>query len=138
MLSPKGIVDKMLEKDEFSHWLGIELLSLNVGHCVLKMQIRPEMMNGFSIAHGGITYSLADSALAFAANSKGQQAVSIETTISHLSKLKEGDVIIAEANEQHRNEKLGYYEVKIYIENKPDFLVALFKGIVYLSPKNWE
>lgn len=138
MLSAKEIVHKMLSNDAFSQWLGIELLDLKDGYCQLKMTLRPEMLNGFAIAHGGITYAFADSALAFASNSRGKQAVSIETSISHLQKLSTGETIIAEAIEKYRNEKLGHYEVKIYLENKPDLIVALFKGIVYLSSKNWE
>ena len=68
------IVDKMLSGDAFSKWLGIEILDISNGYCKLKMKVRKEMTNGFNIAHGGITYSLADSALAFAANSDGIQS----------------------------------------------------------------
>ena len=77
------VVDKMLSGDAFSKWLGIEILEISSGYCKLKMKVRKEMTNGFNIAHGGITYSLADSALAFAANSYGTQSLSIETSINH-------------------------------------------------------
>ena len=138
MLTPHEIVARMIEKDAFSKWLGIELLELTEGSCKLRMVVRNEMLNGFSIAHGGITYSLADSALAFASNSKGKQAVSIETSISHIQKTKVGDVIIAEASEVTRNEKLAHYSVHLYLQNNEKSLIAVFKGIVYLSSKNWE
>jgi acyl-CoA thioesterase len=80
-----SIIDGMFNNDLFSQWLGIERLQQGIGHCKLRMIIRKEMCNGFGIAHGGITYSLADSALAFASNSHGQEALSIETSISHIN-----------------------------------------------------
>ncbi len=94
------------------------------------------MLNGFGIAHGGITYSLADSALAFASNSHGRKAVSVETSISHTKTLKENDVIIAEASEDHRSNKIAIYTVRITNTND-NSLVALFKGTVYLTSQNW-
>src|ERR1043165_660972 len=111
------IIDKMMEKDYFSQWLGIERLEEREGYCKLKMTIRKEMCNGFEIAHGGISYSLADSALAFASNSAGHKAVSIETSISHIKPLKTGDVIIATANEKNANNRIAIYEVIVEKEN---------------------
>ena len=72
MMNATAIIDAMMKKDLFSQWLGIERVEERVGYCKLKMTVRPEMCNGFEIAHGGITYSLADSALAFASNSNGR------------------------------------------------------------------
>ena len=129
----------MLKHDAFSRWLGIEVLQVALGTCSLRMQIREEMLNGFKIAHGGITFSLADSALAFASNSGGRKSVSIETSISHLVSLMAGDCIIAEASLETETEKLGHYRVLIFKENDPDKkTIALFKGIVYRTSKNWE
>lgn len=127
---------KMLDNDAFSKWLGIELAEIREGYCRLSMVIRPEMTNGFGIAHGGITFSLADSALAFASNSYGRMAVSIETSISHLVKLKNGESIAAEAIEVSRSEKIAVYEVNI--KNSDNILVAKFKGTVYISSKDWD
>src|SRR5215213_2196895 len=93
------IVDHMINKDLFSQWLGIERLAEGKGYCKLRMTVRPEMCNGFEIAHGGITFSLADSALAFASNSHGKQSVSIETSISHIKPVKAGDILVATAEE---------------------------------------
>ena len=76
------VINQMYENDAFSQWLGIERIEEGLGYCQLKMTIRSEMLNGFGIAHGGISFSLADSALAFACNSHGRRAVSIETSIS--------------------------------------------------------
>ena len=81
----------MLENDHYSQWLGIERLGETPGTCQLKMTVRKEMLNGFGIAHGAITYALADSALAFASNSHGRHAVSVETSISHLLPVREHD-----------------------------------------------
>jgi acyl-CoA thioesterase len=130
------VVDKMMSTDWFSQWLGITVLKSEDGKSVLKMTVRKEMLNGFAIAHGGITYSLADSALAFASNSHGRKAVSIETSISHTVALKEGDVIIAEAEEVSLKEKIAIYNITIKKENKE--IVALFKGTVYRTSKMWE
>ena len=130
------VLHKMLGKDAFSQWLGIEVTDLGQGHCTLRMVVTEEMTNGFGIAHGGIAYSLADSALAFAANSHGQQAVSIETQISHLRKVGTGDSLIATAKEIHRNRSLGIYEV--YIHNQDNKPIAHFKGTVYLTGVDWK
>lgn len=133
---PEKVVNKMYNNDWFSQWLGIELISVKQGFCVLRMTIRKEMLNGFAIAHGGITYSLADSALAFASNSHGRKSVSVETSISHTEPLKEGDTIIATAEEMSLSNKVGVYHVTI--KNQQDKVVALFKGTVYRTSKEWE
>ena len=126
----------MMEKDFFSQWLGVERLSEGDGFCRLKMTVREEMCNGFGIAHGGITYSLADSALAFASNSHGQHALSIETSISHIKPVRAGDVIFASAEELNLTNRLGNYIVRI--ENDSQELIALFKGLVYRKNIEWE
>ncbi|MBL7984268.1 MAG: hotdog fold thioesterase, partial [Flavobacteriales bacterium] len=94
------VVARMYDHDPFSRWAGMERLQVVEGACTLRMTVRPEMLNGFAIAHGGITYSLADSCLAFASNSHGIQAVSVETSISHTKPVKEGDVLTAIAEEK--------------------------------------
>ncbi|HEY1200357.1 MAG TPA: hotdog fold thioesterase [Niastella sp.] len=131
-----AIVDAMMNKDYFSQWLGIVRLEERDGFCKLKMTIRKEMCNGFEIAHGGISYSFADSALAFASNSHGRHAVSIETSISHIKSLKTGDVIVAIAEEKSRNNKIAIYEVRVEKENGE--LVALFKGTVFRKETEWN
>ncbi len=129
------VVDQMYNNDPFSQWLGIERVEDGEGTSILKMTVRKEMLNGFDIAHGGITYSLADSALAFASNSHGQKSVSIETSISHLESVKEGDVLIAIAKEVSITNKLARYE--IIVTNQDNIKVALFKGTVYRTGKDW-
>jgi acyl-CoA thioesterase len=129
------VVNTMYDNDWFSQWLGIERVEVLPGKCVLSMHVRKEMLNGFGIAHGGITYSLADSALAFASNSHGMRSVSVETSISHTETVKEGDQLIATANEQHRSNKIGIYSV--LITNQQSKTVAIFKGVVYRTSKEW-
>ncbi|MEM9686849.1 MAG: hotdog fold thioesterase [Bacteroidota bacterium] len=134
-MEPQEIIHAMLSKDAFSQWLGIKVLQTGSGTCKLAMTIRKEMLNGFHIAHGAITYALADSALAFAANTNGRRAVSIDTGINHIEPLKEGDTIIATATEEALKNKFGFYRIEIC---KEDTRVALFKGTVYRTDKNWE
>jgi acyl-CoA thioesterase len=136
MPSPKEIVNVMMASDYFSQWLGIEVLEITEGNCRLKMQIKKDMLNGFGIAHGGIAYSFADSALAFASNSYGQKAVSIETSISHLVSLVENDVILAEVLQQSNNNRIAIYTIDIFHASTLK-KVALFKGTVYKTDKNW-
>lgn len=133
---PTRVVDRMYNNDPFSQWLGIERVEDGAGSSVLRMTVRKEMLNGFDIAHGGITYSLADSALAFASNGHGIQSVSIETSISHTKPVKEGDVLTAVAVEKNLSQKVGIYDIEV--KNQKNETVALFKGTVYRTGKPWE
>jgi len=130
------VVDHMYFNDPFSLWLGIERLEDGPGRSLLRMTVRKEMLNGFGIAHGGITYSLADSALAFASNSHGRMAVSVETSISHTAQVREGDVLTATATEEFLSNKIANYRIEV--KNQDDKIVALFKGIVYRTGKEWQ
>jgi acyl-CoA thioesterase len=130
------VVDRMYNNDPFSQWLGIERIEDGAGRSVLRMTIREEMLNGFDIAHGGITYALADSALAFASNGHGRMSVSVETSISHTESLKLGDVITATAEEMSISNKIGVYHITI--RRQDEKVVALFKGTVYRTGKDWD
>ncbi len=130
------IVQKMMENDAFSQWLGIDVVNIQPGFSHLEMTVRPEMLNGFDILHGGISYSLADSALAFASNSHGAQAVSVETSISHVKPCRNGDRLIAQAIEKSISRKIAIYQIEI--KNQKEEVVALFKGTVYRSSKDWD
>lgn len=129
------VAAQMMELETFTHWLGIEHVQLGAGNCILKMTVRNEMLNGHKTAHGGITYSLADTALAFASNSHGKKAVSIETSISHLAPVFEGDTITAVATEANLSNKLAIYDITITNQNNQK--VALFKGTVYRTAEEW-
>ncbi|MCB0809937.1 MAG: hotdog fold thioesterase [Flavobacteriales bacterium] len=129
------VVARMYDHDPFSIWLGIERLLVAPGRCELRMTVREEMLNGFSIAHGGITYSLADSCLAFAANSHGVQSVSVETSISHTRPVKAGDVLTASSEEMSLSRSIGIYHITV--REQEGRTVALFKGTVYRTGKPW-
>ena len=129
------IVDEMMRKDLFSQWLGIEVLELKPGCCRLQMQTRDDMCNGFGIAHGGICYSFADTALAFASNSRGRQAVSVDTSIAHIKPLAAGTTIFAEAKEINYGNRIAHYEVRI--EDESGQCIAIFKGSVFITSKEW-
>lgn len=129
------VVARMYENDPFSIWLGIDRVKVAPGSCILRLTTRQEMLNGFAIAHGGITYCLADSCLAFASNSYGIQAVSVETSISHTKPVKEGDVLTAISEEMSLSNRIGIYHINV--TNQRGEIVALFKGTVYRTGKPW-
>ncbi len=135
MKTPKEIFDLMYNNDPFSKLLGIQLIEIAEGQCKLAMKVTKNMLNGFGIAHGGITYSLADSALAFASNSRGIQSVSIETSINHLSKVMEGDTLTATSEEKNLTGRTALYLINVNNQNNQS--VALFKGIVFRTGKEW-
>ena len=126
----------MFGKDAFSKWLGIEIVALSSGSCTLTMEVRSEMTNGFGIAHGGITYSLADSALAFASNSRGRHAVSIETSISHIKAVYPGMKLTAIAKEVSRSNRIGQYD--IVVNNEQGETMAWFRGTVFVKDTLWK
>lgn len=126
---------KMLSLDPFSQWLGIEILECELGRCKVAMTVRKEMLNSMQKAHGGITYSLADTAFGFAANTHGRFAVSIETSINHIEAVNEGDFLVAESIIEKVNNKLGFNIIEVKRGNE---MVALFKGVVYRTAKEWE
>ena len=135
MNQSENIVDTMYKNDAFTQWLGIEVVEVKDGYCELKMTVRKEMLNGFQIAHGGIAYSLADSALAFASNSHGRKSLSVETSISHTVSVKKGDVLTTNSKELALSDKTGVYLITITNQNNED--VAYFKGTVYRTSKEW-
>ncbi len=128
--------NKMYNHDAFSQWLGIQILDLDAGAALLQMTIREEMTNGFGIAHGGIIYSLADTALAFAANSHGRHSLSVETSISHLLPVRLGDTIQATTTQESLSHKIAVYS--IVLSNQKQEKVGIFKGTVYRSSKEWD
>ncbi len=133
MKTPKEIVDLMMENDRFSQWMGLEILEIDKGSCIAKCTVKEDMLNGFDILHGGITYSISDSLLAFAANAHGFQCVSIETSITHIRPVLEDDILTAKCTEIHRGRSTGIYQVDIY--NAKQHLISKFKGTVSVSKK---
>jgi len=123
----------MLQQDAFSQWLGIELLEIREGYSRIKMIVRKDMVNGFGIAHGGIAFSLADSAFAFACNNRNNLSVALDTNISFTRAVQVGDVLTAEATEIHNGRSTGVYSIGIF--NQKDEQVALFKGTCFRTGK---
>ena len=134
-LTASEIIDRMYNNDPYSQWLGVERVEEGPGFCMLRLTIRSEMLNGFSIAHGGICFALADSALAFSANAHGRHAVSVETSISHTQQVFEGDVLTTHVEEVSLNHRIGIYHIVVRNEHGVD--VALFKGTVYRKEQEW-
>ena len=136
MLTPNQIVDKMLSKDKMSQWLGIQINSIEKGKVDLQLKVSETMLNGFLIAHGGITYSMADSCMAFTANSHGNHAVSVESSISHHAAVKANDILSTQIEELNKSTRFGVYLVKIY--NQEEKLVASFKGTMLFKESTWS
>lgn len=135
MKSPTDIVEGMFNSDDFSSWLGIQILKVKEGEVVLSLDVKEIHTNGFKIAHGGICYSLADSCLAFVANSYGYKAVSVETSISHVAKVYPGDNLIASSKLVYKGNSSAVFIVEII--NQEKILVAHFKGAVRISKELW-
>lgn len=130
----QAVVHKMMEDDLFSQWLGVEVLEIREGYSRIRMTIRQEMVNGFGIVHGGIPFSLADSAFAFACNNRNDLSVALDTSINFLRPVHVNDVLTAEATELHNGNSTGLYQIAIY--NQDNKLIAQFKGLCYRTHKN--
>ena len=129
----KEVVDHMMKEDLFSQWLGVEVLEVQEGYSRIKMTVRKEMINGFGIVHGGIAFSLADSAFAFACNNRNNLSVALDTSINFTKPVHIDDVIIAEAKEIHNGRSTGLYHIQI--RNQHDHIVAIFKGTCFRTGK---
>src|SRR5688572_18433811 len=127
------VVAAMLEQDEFSRWLGIDVTHIAPNAATCRMTVRPEMVNGFGVCHGGIAFSLADSALAFASNTHGRVTVSIENSIRYPSPIAPGDVLTATAEEESSSRRLGFFNVTVRKEDGTP--VGLFRGTVYRTSR---
>ncbi len=132
-LEATGVVNHMLVQDTFSSWLQIAIVEIKEGYSKIKMIVRPEMVNGFGIAHGGIAFSLGDSAFAFACNNRNNLSVALDVTISFIKAVQIGDELIAEAKEIHNGRSTGVYLVTI--TNQKNEQVALFKGTCFRTGK---
>jgi acyl-CoA thioesterase len=128
------VVSHMMQHDLFSQWLGIEIIEVKDGYSKIKMTVRKEMMNGLGIVHGGIAFSLADSAFAFACNNRNILSVALDTSINFIKPIKVSDILIAEATEIHNGKSTGLYQVMIINQNNKT--VALFKGTCFRTDKN--
>ena len=131
--TPADVVNHMMKHDLFSQWLGIEVLEINEGYSRIVMTVRPEMSNGFGIAHGGVAFSLADSAFAFACNNRNNLSVALDTSINFTKQVVPGDQLTAEAKEIHNGRTTGLYHITI--TNQHEQVVAVFKGTCFRTGK---
>jgi acyl-CoA thioesterase len=127
------VVAKMMDHDEFSQWMGVEVMEIKEGYSRIRMEIRKEMVNGFGIIHGGIPFSLADSAFAFACNNRNNLSVALDVTITFMKAVNPGDILTAEAAEIHNGKSTGVY--LITVTNQHNQRVALFKGTCFRTGK---
>ena len=132
--TPQQVVAHMMQHDQFSRWLGIEVLEIKEGYSKIRMTLRAEMLNGFGIIHGGIAFSLADSAFAFACNNRNNLSVALDTSIVFTKQTAPGDVLTAEAKELHNGRSTGLYHITVTNQNGEP--VAHFKGTCFRTGKN--
>lgn len=128
------VVTHMMQHDLFSQWLGIEVLEIKEGYSKIKMTVRKEMINGFGIVHGGIAFSLGDSAFAFACNNRNVLSVALDTSINFIKPVHVDDVLTAEAKELHNGKSTGLYHITL--SNQKEHVVAMFKGTCYRTDKS--
>ena len=129
-----NVVKRMMQNDSFSQWMGLEVLEVREGYNKVKMTIRKEMINGFGIVHGGLAFSLADSAFAFACNNRNNISVALDVTITFTKAVNVNDVLTAEAKENHNGRSIGVYLISITNQNSEQ--VAIFKGTCFRTGKN--
>src|SRR6478752_9790894 len=129
----KNVVDHMMKEDLFSQWLVIEVLEVKEGYSRIRMTLRREMINGFGIVHGGVAFSLADSAFAFACNNRNVLSVALDTSINFIKPVHVDDILTAEAKELHNGRSTGLYHITI--TNQNEHVVALFKGTCFRTNK---
>ena len=127
------VVDKMMDHDAFSQWMDVKVLDIKEGYSKIQMTIRKEMVNGFGIVHGGLPFSLADSAFAFACNNRNNLSVALDVTITFTKAVNVGDTLTAEAKEVHNGRSTGVYLITVI--NQKNEQVALFKGTCFRTGK---
>jgi acyl-CoA thioesterase len=129
------VVDAMLSRDAFSAWLGITLLEVAPRTATVQMTVRPEMINGFGVCHGGVAFAAADSALAFASNTHGRVTVAIENSITYPAPIRVGDVLTAVAEEESATSNLAFY--RVVVRKQDDSVASLFRGTVYRTKQEF-
>lgn len=132
-ITAQKVVEHMMQNDLFSKWLGISVVEINDGYSKIQMTVRPEMINGLGTVHGGIAFSFADSAFAFACNNRNILSVALDTSINFIKPIFVGDVLTAEAKEIHNGRSTGLYHITI--TNQDNYTVALFKGTCFRTEK---
>lgn len=127
-----NLAHSMLSKDLFSQWMGIEILESGKGYCKTALLLRPEMINGLGVIHGGVLFSLADTTLAFAANSVMPGAPSLQATIHYLKSVVPGETVTAKSRMIKAGKTIGLFEVEV---SASETVIAVFQGTC-LSPQH--
>jgi acyl-CoA thioesterase len=133
----QAVYQKMMQTDYCSQWLDFELLKISEGECQLQMKVRKEMLNGFGTLHGGMAFTLADSALAFASNSYGRISPLINGSMNYSKAAKEGDVLRAEAKVFSLGNRKADIDVVIYCNDEPEPYYFM-RGTVFRTDKEHE
>ncbi|MGX4773013.1 hydroxyphenylacetyl-CoA thioesterase PaaI [Bradyrhizobium guangdongense] len=137
-LSPEDIAracaDAMWAEDDASKGLGMEIVEIGPGFATLAMVVRPDMVNGQRIAHGGFIFTLADSAFAFACNSHNERVVAAQGQITFIKPGRLGDRLVANAREVTRGGRSGIYDVRV---TAGDVVIAEFRGHSRVIPGTW-
>jgi acyl-CoA thioesterase len=124
--SPLAAGAAMWERDRASQALGMALEEVRPGYARVRMTVRPDMVNGHGTCHGGLVFALADSAFAFACNSRGVLTVAAGCAIEFLAPARAGDELVAEARERSLQGRTGVYDVDV--GRAGGELVATFRG----------
>lgn len=132
-MSPQETAQYILNQDYFSQWMGVSLIEIRENYCLIEMPIRKEMINGLKTVHGGVTFSFAESALAFSSNNTGNAAVALNCMISFTKAVRLGDTLIAESILMADTRKTAVYDITITNQHK--VVVASFRGTVYKLEK---
>jgi acyl-CoA thioesterase len=124
---------KMFAEDRAAQSLGITLDAIAPGYARMSMKVREDLLNGFAICHGGITFTLGDTAFAYACNSRNQQTVALSCNITFAAAVRAGETLTATAQEVMLNNRTGLYDVTI--NNGSGAKVAFFRGNSYCTRK---
>lgn len=124
---------EMFVQDKAAQALGIKLLEIAPGFAKMSMLVREDMLNGFAICHGGMTFALADTAFAYACNSRNQRTVALSCTITYAGPAHVGDILVATAKEEVLNNRTGLYD--IVVTNQRNEKVAFFRGNSYSTKR---
>lgn len=122
-------LDELVEEDPFSQSLGIELVDSGPGYAVTELDVTDEMLNVHGIVHGGVVYTLADTAFAVAGHSRGDESVALEVNVSYLEAADPGTTLRASAEEVHGSRRTGTYEITVHDEEEN--LLAILRGRSY-------
>ena len=122
----RAAAEIMWRDDNASKWLGMKVEEVRQGYARISMPVTQSMVNGHSLCHGGLIFTLADSTFAFACNSHNQRAVAAGASIEFLAPAFLGDVLTAEGVEQALKSRTGVYDMKV--SNQKGELIALFRG----------